>query len=67
MSDNENNSETESKVLTVLQKIVENISHHDIDIAHRVGKSKTKKIPNIIVRFVSRRTINNIYRERKKL
>ena len=34
MSDNENNAETESKVLTVLKKIDENISHDDIDIAH---------------------------------
>ena len=67
MSDNENNSETESKVLTVLKKIDENISHEDIDIAHRLGKSKTNKIPNIIVRFVSRRTRNNIYKERRKL
>ena len=36
MSDNENNAETESKVLTVLKKIDENISHDDIDIAHRL-------------------------------
>jgi len=38
MSDNENNAETENKVLTVLKKIDENISHDDIDIAHRLGK-----------------------------
>jgi len=67
MSNNENNSETESKVLTVLKKIDENTSHHDIDIAHRLGKSKTNKTSNIIVRFVSRRTRNNIYKERRKL
>jgi len=33
MSDNENNAETENKVLTGLKKIDENISHDDIDIA----------------------------------
>jgi len=67
VSDNENNAETESKVLTVLKKIDENISHDDIDIAHRLGKSKANKTPSIIVRFVSRRTRNNIYKERRKL
>ena len=67
MSDNENNAETESKVLTVLKKIDENILHDDIDIAQRLGKSKTNNTPNIIVRFVSRRTRNNIYKERRKL
>jgi len=65
MSDNENNAETESKVLTVLKKIDENISH-DTDIAHRLSKSKTNKTPNITVRFVSRRTRNNIYKEIEK-
>ena len=65
MSDSENNAETDIKVLTVLKKIDENISHDDI--AHRLGKSKTNKTPNIIVRFVSRRTRNNIYKERRKL
>jgi len=67
MSYNENNAETESKVLTVLKNIEENISHDDIDIAHRLGKSKTNKTPNIIVRFVFRRTRNNIYKERRRL
>ena len=67
MSDNESNAQTESKVLTVLKNFYENISHDDIDIAHRLGKLKTNKIPNIIVRFVSRRTRNNIYTERRKL
>jgi len=43
------------------------MSHDDIDIAHRLGKSKANKTPNIIVRFVSRRTRNNIYKERGKL
>ena len=66
ISDNENNIETGNKVLTVPKKIDENISHDDIDIAHRVGKSKTNKTPNI-VRFVSRRTRNNIYNEKRKL
>ena len=49
MSDNENNAETESKVLTVLKKIDENISHHDIDIAHRLGKSKANKTPTLLL------------------
>ena len=67
MSDNENNAVTESKVLTVLKKFDENISHDDIDISHRLGKSKTNKTPTIIVRFVSRRTRKNIYKERRIL
>ena len=56
----------ESKVLTALKKIDENISHQDIDVVHRLGKSKKNKTPNIIVRFISRKTRNNIYKERKK-
>ena len=55
----------ESKVLTALKKIDENISHQDIDVVHRLGK--LKKTTNIIVRFISRKTRNNIYKERKKL
>ena len=51
----------------MLKEIDENISHDDIDIAHSLGKSKTNKTPNIIVRFASRRTRNNIYKERRKL
>ena len=51
----------------MLKKIDENISQDDIDIAHRLGKSKTNKTLNIIVRFVSRRTRNNIYKESRKL
>jgi len=38
MSDDENIAEVESKFLTVLKKIDENISHQDIDVAHRRGK-----------------------------
>jgi len=38
MSDDESIAEVESKVLTVLKKIDENISHQDIDVAHRLGK-----------------------------
>ena len=49
MSDNENNAETENKVRTVLKKIDENISHDDIDIAHRLGKSKTNKTPTLLL------------------
>jgi len=49
LSDNENNAETESKVLTVLKKIYENISQDDIDIAHRLGKSKTNKNPTLLL------------------
>jgi len=59
-------AKVESKVLTVLKKIDENISQEDIDVAHRLGKSK-KKNPNIIVKFISRKNRNNIYEERKKL
>ena len=33
----------ESKVLTVLKKIDENISHQDIDVVHRLGKLKKNK------------------------
>ena len=67
ISHNKKNSKTESKVLTVLKKTDENISHHDIDIAHRLGESKTSKTPDIILRFVSGRTRNNIYKEKRKL
>ena len=44
MSDNENNAETESKVLKVLKKIDEYISHDDIDIA-QTGQIKSKQDP----------------------
>jgi len=43
MSDDESIAKVESKVLTVLKKIDENISQEDIDVAHRLGKSKKKK------------------------
>ena len=55
------------KVLTVLKKIDENTSHQDIDGVHRLGKLNKNKTPNIIVRFISRKTRNNIYKKRKKL
>jgi len=45
MSDNENNAETENKVLTVLKKIDENISHDDIDIAHRLWVNQKQTRP----------------------
>ena len=38
-------AKVESKVLTVLKKIDENISQEDIDVAHRLGKSKKTKPP----------------------
>ena len=41
MNDDESIAEVESKVLTVLKKIDENISHQDI----RLGKSKKTKPP----------------------
>jgi len=50
MSDDESIAEVEIKVLTVLKKIDENISHQDIDVVHGLGKSKNKT-PNIIVRL----------------
>ena len=67
MSVDESIAEVESKVLTVLKKIDGNISHQDIDVVHRLGISKKNKTPNIIVRFISSKTRNNIYKERKKL
>ena len=67
MNDDESIAEVESKVLTVLKKIDENISHQDIDVVHRLVKSKKNKTPNIIVRFISRKTRNIVYKERKKL
>ena len=45
MKDDESIAEVESKVLTVLKKIDENISHQDIDVVHRPGKSKKKQNP----------------------
>ena len=49
MSDNENNAETEIKVLTVLKKIDENISHDDIDIAHRLVNQKQTRPPTLLL------------------
>jgi len=43
MSDNESIAEVESKVLTVLKKIDEDISHQDIGVVHRLGKLKKTK------------------------
>jgi len=43
MSDNESIAEVESKVLTVLKKIDEDISHQDIGVVHRLGKLKKNK------------------------
>jgi len=40
MSDDESTAEVESEFLTELKKIDENISHQDIDVAHRLGKLK---------------------------
>ena len=33
----------------MLKKIDENISHHDIDIAHRLGKLRTNKTPTLLL------------------
>jgi len=43
MNDDESIAEVERKVLTVLKKIDENISHEDIDVVHRLGKLKKTK------------------------
>jgi len=65
MPDNETNAEVQDKVLQVLKKIDTTISKDAIDLVHRVrGKPKTdqnKKCPNIIFRFIARKTRNNIY------
>ena len=45
MNHDESIAEVESKVLTVLKKIDENISHQDIDVVHRLGKSQKKQNP----------------------
>jgi len=70
MLDNETNAEVEDKVLQVLKKIDTTISKDAIDVIHRLrGKPKTdqnKKCPSIIVRFIARKTRNNIYSSRKK-
>ena len=39
-NEDESIAEVESKVMTVLKKIDENMSHQDIDVVHRLGKSK---------------------------
>jgi len=71
MSDNETNAEVEDKVLQVLKKIDTSITKDAIDFVHRLrGKPKpdqNKKCPSIIVRFIARKTRNNIYSSRKKL
>jgi len=41
-NDDESIAEVESKVLTVLKKFDENISHQDIDVVHRLGKLKKR-------------------------
>jgi len=45
MNDDKINAEVESKVLTVLKKINENISHEVTDVIHRLSKSKNKTHP----------------------
>jgi len=55
MNDDESIAEVESKVLTVLKKIME--THHlkTLMSFYRLGKLKKNKIPNINVRFISRK------------
>jgi len=71
MPDNETNAEVEDKVLQVLTKIDITITKDAIDVVHRLTeKPKTdqnKKCPSIIVRFIARKTRNNIYSSRKTL
>ena len=69
ISDNEN---TEKLALKVLQKIDENISLSDRDVAHRIGrqkddKGKIKKTRPIIVRFTTRKVRNKIYKNKKNV
>ena len=58
-------------MLQVLKKIDITISKDAIDVIHRLrGKPKTdqnKKCHSIIVRFIARKTRNNIHSSRKKL
>jgi len=69
--EDEINADVEEKVLQVHKKIDTTISKDAIDVVHRLkGKPKTdqnKKCPSIIVRFIARKTRNNIYSSRKKL
>jgi len=69
MPDNEANTEVEDKVLQVLKKIDTTITKDAIDVVDRLRrKPKTdqnKKCPSIIVRFIARKTRNNIYSSRK--
>ena len=71
MPDNETNAEVEDKVLQVLEKFDTTITKDAIDVVHRLrGKPKTdqnKKCPSIIVRFIARKSRNNIYSSRKEL
>jgi len=71
MPDNETDAEVEDKVMQVLKKIHTTITKDTIDVVHRLtGKPKTdqkKTCPSIIVRFIARKTRNNIYSSRKKL
>jgi len=68
--DNETNAEVEDKVLQVLKKLDTTFTKDAIDVVKRLrGKPKTdqnKKYPCIIVRFIARKTRNNIYSSRKK-
>ncbi|XP_072172500.1 uncharacterized protein [Diadema setosum] len=58
----------EKIVLKIAQKITEDVSAGDIDIAHRIGKEDDQRGPRpIIVRFTNRRSRNMIYDGRRKL
>jgi len=71
--DQETRQELEMKVLSVLQHVDESIDKDDIDVMHRRGPRKNKETqkqympPSIIVRFISRKKRNALFKARKNL
>ena len=70
--DQETPQELELKVLSVLQHMDGSIDKDDIDVMHRLGSRKNKKtqkqdMPPIIVRFISRKKRNTLFKAKKNL
>ena len=66
------NKDAENLALQVLQKIDNSMKASDIDVAHRIAKEtdvhgQKKRTRPIIVRFLSRKVRNEIYRKRRKI
>ena len=60
---------SEDKVLAIIRDKLElrHVKSEDIEIAHRIGKRNQKGARAVIVRFMSRKVKNEVFRNRKKL